>query len=231
MSSSLLSNVELYFTPKENYSGDQIVIDKDEFKHAVQVMRNPVGGLIYITNGKGSIFKCEIILIEQKILKANVLEEVKRENDIGNIYFCIPKLKNPDRLKFAVEKCVELGVTNFILFDSERTISKFSNINRLEKIALAAMKQSLRAYLPTIKMLDSLNSISKLGGEKILFEQNSEMNFSFINNRDMNYYFIFGPEGGLTEKELNLFQGAKIFSLGEYRMRSETAIMKCASLL
>lgn len=226
-----LSNIELYYSTKKNYSGDEIILTEGEFKHAVLVMRNLVGETIYITSGEGSIFRCEIISIEKNRLMAKILDEIKRENEFANICFCIPKLKNPDRLKFVIEKCVELGITNFILFDSERTFSKSSKIERWEKIALSAMKQSLHAYIPKIKIINSLKEISGLIGEKILFDQNAKRKFSFKNRKNENYNFIFGPEGGLSDKEINLFNEAKIFSLGEYRLRSETAIVKCASLL
>ena len=225
-----LSNIELYYSSQEKLSENKIIIEGEEFKHAVQVMRNSVGKSIYITNGCGSIFRCEIISIKKNKLQAEVNDEIKKKNEFENLFFCIPKLKNPDRLKFAIEKCVELGITNFILFDSERTISKSSNIQRWEKIALAAMKQSLRAFLPEIE-LNSLKEISKLTGEKILFDQNAEEIFTFRNKSFKNYYFIFGPEGGLTEKDINLFTKPKIHSLGGYRLRSETAVIKCASLL
>ena len=226
-----LSNIELYYSTQKRNSGNEIILEEEEFRHAVQVMRNSVGETIYITNGKGSIFRCEIISIENNSLLAKVLDEIKKENKFANICFCIPRLKNPERLKFSIEKCVELGVTNFILFNSERTISKFSKIERWKKIALSAIKQSLHAYLPQIKIVSSLDEISELTGEKILLDQNAKHKFIFSNRRDKNYYFIFGPEGGLSEKEINLFEEAKIFSLGEYRLRSETAIIKCASLL
>lgn len=231
MKPDILSNIELYYSHEENTTEDQIVIKEEEFKHAVQVMRNSVGGVLYTTNGKGSIFKCEIVTIEKNKLRAKVSVVYHKENKLANIFFCIPKIKNPDRLKFAIEKCVELGITNFILFESERTISKSSNMKRLEKIALSAMKQSLHSYLPSIKLINSLKDVADLKGGKILFDQGAYKKFSFINNRDVDYYFIFGPEGGLTEKEIKLFIDANIFSLGGYRLRSETAIVKCASLL
>ncbi len=226
-----LSNIELYYSSQKINSSNQLILKEEEFKHAVQVMRNSIGETIYITNGEGSIFRCEIISIEKNSLLAKVFDEIKKENKFANICFCIPRLKNPERLKFSIEKCVELGVTNFILFNSERTISKFSKIERWKKIALSAIKQSLHAYLPQIKIVNSLDEISELTGEKILLDQNAKHKFIFSNRRDENYYFIFGPEGGLSEKEINLFDEAKIFSLGEYRLRSETAIIKCASLL
>ena len=92
------------------------------------------------------------------------------------------------------------------------------------------MKQSLHTYLPEIK-LNTLKEISKLAGEKILFDQNADEKFTFTNYSNDNFYFIFGPEGGITENEINLFTKPKIFSLGRYRLRSETAVVKCASLL
>ena len=225
-----LSNIELYYSSQEKLSENKIIIEGEEFKHAVQVMRNSVGKSIYITNGCGSIFRCEIISIKKNKLQAEVNDEIKKKNEFENLFFCIPKLKNPDRLKFAIEKCVELGITNFILFDSERTISKSLNVQRWEKIAFAAMKQSLHTYLPEIK-LNTLKEISKLAGEKILFDQNADEKFTFTNYSNDNFYFIFGPEGGITENEINLFTKPKIFSLGRYRLRSETAVVKCASLL
>jgi len=226
-----LSNIELYYSFEENISDEIILLTSDEFKHAVKVMRSKIGDTIYITNGYGLIFKTEILSIEKDNLSARIVETIKTENRFKNIFFCIPKLKNPDRFKFAIEKCVELGVTNFITFESKRTIAKGTNIKRWEKIALAAMKQSLRAYLPKIQLVNDLSNIAELNGEKIILEQKAENNFKFKNDRNKKYYFVFGPEGGLTEDEIQLFETEEIYTLSGYRLRSETAIVKVASLL
>jgi 16S rRNA (uracil1498-N3)-methyltransferase len=194
-------------------------------------MRSKMGDTIYITNGTGLIFTTEILSIKKDKLSAKIIETIKTENKFENIFFCIPKLKNPDRFKYAIEKCVELGVTNFIIFESKRTIAKGTNINRWEKIALAAMKQSLRACLPKIKLVKSLSDIAKLNGKKIIFEQNAEGKLQFEFEMNKKYYFIFGPEGGLTEDELKLFDTDLIYSLSDHRLRSETAIVKVASLI
>lgn len=93
------------------------------------------------------------------------------------------------------------------------------------------MKQSLRAYLPKIKLVNDLSNIAELNGEKIIFEQNAEKNFKFNNDRGIKYYFVFGPEGGLTDDEIQLFESEEIYTLSGNRLRSETAIIKVASLL
>ncbi len=226
-----LSNIELFYSFEEHIPDESISLVGDEFNHAVKVMRSKIGDTIYITNGTGLIFKTEILSIKKEKLSTRIIETIKTKNKFENIFFCIPKLKNPDRFKFAIEKCVELGVTNFIIFESKRTIARGTNIKRWEKIALAAMKQSLRAYLPNIKLLKNLSDIAKSNGEKIIFEQNVKRKFQFEFEMDNKYYFIFGPEGGLTEVELKLFDTDLIYSLSDHRLRSETAIVKVASLI
>ena len=226
-----LSNIELFYSPRENISGETISLTGDEFKHAVKVMRSKIGDTIYITNGYGLIFKTEVLSIDKDNLSAKIVETIKTENKFENIFFCIPKLKNPGRFKFAIEKCVELGVTNFNIYESNRTIAIGTNIERWEKIALSAMKQSLRAYLPKIQLVNDLSNIAELNGEKIIFEQNAEKNFKFNNDRGIKYYFVFGPEGGLTDVEIQLFESEEIYTLSGNRLRSETAIIKVASLL
>jgi len=226
-----LSNIELYYSYEEHISDKIISLTGDEFKHIVKVMRNNVGDTLFIANGAGLIFETEILSIEKDKVSARIIKTIKTENKFENIIFCIPKLKNPDRFKFAIEKCVELGVTNFIIFESTRTIAKGTNIKRWEKIALAAMKQSLRAYLPKIKFEKNLSSIAESNGEKIIFEQNAKRKFQFDFVMDKKNYFIFGPEGGLTENEINLFDTELIYSLSDYRLRSETAIVKAASII
>lgn len=225
-----LSEVELYYSTNVDDQKKQIILDSDEFKHIVKVMRHREGDLIYITDGIGKIYKSNI----SKILKGSVVIKIKdfieQPNLLRNITFCIPILKNPDRLRFAIEKCVELGVTEFILFTSKRTIGKAKSNERLNRILLSAMKQSLRAYLPKIRIM-KLDEIMKLDGNKILFDQNTKRKFSGEIDKNRSVYFIFGPEGGFEKEELKFFSEDNFFSLSDSRLRSETAVVVCASLL
>lgn len=225
-----LSDIELYFTPKELIAHDRLILEGDEFHHSVNVMRNSVGDLLYITNGEGIIYKTEIRSISKNQLSAIILEKKEYINKAGNLWFCIPALKNPDRLKYAFEKCVELGITNFILFNSKHTISKKLNPEKFQKTTLAAMKQSLRAFLPQLDSA-SFNDITNLDGHKILFDQNEKLEFEGKIELNKPTYFLFGPEGGFDQSEINSVPAERRFSLSTHRLRSETAIIKCASLL
>jgi 16S rRNA (uracil1498-N3)-methyltransferase len=224
-----LSGVELYYsTPIED--SNQITLTGEEFRHSIKVMRHAIGDKVYVTNGKGEIFLSIIKEIKKDYLTASVEKILKYENEFSNITFCIPKLKSNDRLEFAFEKCTELGITNFIIFDSRRVIHKSFKKERLQKIVLSAMKQSLRSYLPNMDAVNSLDEILSLDGRKILFEQNSEKNISELKvKKKEKYYFIFGPEGGFTNEEMNLFD--EKYKLAENRLRTETAIIKCASII
>lgn len=227
-----LSNIELYYSSQLKNKNEIIISEADDFKHIVKVMRHSIDDEVYVTNGEGKIFKCKIFKINKDSLTTVIEETFEYDNILSNIIFCIPKLKSHDRFEFALEKCVELGITSFIIFDSERTISKGNKVERWNKILISAMKQSLRSYLPKICVLNSLEEINNLIGEKIVFEQNSNQIFDNKNlERENKYYFIFGPEGGLSEKELNQFNVNEKYKLASNRLRTETSIIKCASLL
>jgi len=224
-----LNNIELYYS--ENFSNDIIKISGDDFKHIIKVMRHSATDKIYITNGKGKIFSAEINEIKKDFLTAKVIETYSFKNKLGKVYYCVPKLKSPERFEFALEKCTELGITNFIVFNSKRSVAKGEKIERWNKILISAMKQSLRSYLPKISV-KNLNDISLMLGEIIILEQTADKNFSdFVLNKNINSYFIFGPEGGLDIEELNMFNKQNFYCLSENRLRSETAIIKCAAML
>jgi len=193
-------------------------------------MRNSVDDKIFVTDGKGSIYTSKITSVSVDHLSANIIERRVFENKAGNIWFCIPVLKNPDRIKFAFEKCVELGITNFILFSSKYTLTKKVKPEKFQKTVLAAMKQSLRAFLPQIKTA-SFSEIIQFDSVKILFEQNAQKEFIGKVQQNKPAYCLFGPEGGFDENEIESVDRENHFYLSANRLRSETAIIKCASLL
>ena len=227
-----LSNIELYFTDTDQISGDNLLLSGDEFQHAVKVMRRKSDELIYTTDGQGNFFTSRVVEIKKDGLQASIIERKIFKNYFDNIFFVIPKLKSHDRFEFALEKCVECGITNLIIFNAERSISKINKINRWKKICLSAMKQSIRFFLPKIKLIDSVKEIADINETKFVFEQRTDKKFKrFTINENKKYYFIFGPEGGLTENELNFFEVENLYNLSDHRLRTETAIVKCAGIV
>lgn len=232
MKNNYLSNIELYYSEPQNFLANSVIIDGDDFYHIAKVMRHSAGDEIYVTNGCGKIFQSVISSIGKTNLTAFIKKEYSYKNKLADITFCIPKLKNPDRFEFALEKSVELGITNFIIFNSSRTVAKGAKLERWNKIALAAMKQSLRSYLPVISEVNSFSELLKLNDEVIFFEQNAENEISALNiSQGKKYFFVFGPEGGFDQEELSLVNEDQIYNLAENRLRTETAVVKFASVL
>ena len=225
-----LSDIELYYTSPDYIVEDKISLVDEEFHHAVNVMRNSIGDLVYITDGLGNLFETKIIEISKKNLISEKIESVNYKNRADKIFFCLPILKNSDRMKFAIEKCVELGITHFIFFSSKHSISKKVNTIKFQKTALAAMKQSIRAFLPDISSANFEEIINR-DGNKILFDQHSNKYYDGTINLDKSTYLFFGPEGGFDKTELDFFSEENRFCLSTHRLRSETAIIKCAALL
>ena len=227
-----LSNIELYYSSPGNFSNDIIILEGEDFSHAVKVMRHHEGEEIYVTNGQGKIFKCVIESVKKGFI--NLIEKhcYTYENKLEKINFCLPKLKSADRFEFALEKCVELGITNFLVYDADREVARGNKLERWNKIALSAMKQSLRSFLPKVNAAGPLSEPVKREGKKYVFDQGSKIEFKSIKkNYSEDSYFFFGPEGGLSEKEFGYFVENEIYRLTENRLRSETAIIVCATLL
>ncbi|MDP3583175.1 MAG: RsmE family RNA methyltransferase, partial [Ignavibacteria bacterium] len=198
-----LSDVELYFS--DSVFGNAIEITDEEFHHIKDVMRHKLGDEVFVTDGKGVIYKTEIERFDKKSLAARIISSTSYPNHLSNITFCIPRLRSADRFEFALENCVELGITNFIVFDSQRTVAKGEKLDRWQKILTAAMKQSLRSWLPNVKHCKTVKEITELDGKKFFFDQNAEQALPSILNSESankkadefsinNCFFFFGPE-------------------------------------
>ncbi|MGE5363886.1 MAG: RsmE family RNA methyltransferase [Bacteroidota bacterium] len=226
-----LSNTELYYGTVDVESS-ALVISTEEFHHLSRVMRHRTGDEIFVTDGNGSIYSTVLSETDKDRAIVEIKERISYDNPLRNITFCICRLKNPDRFEFALEKLTELGITDIIVYDSENTVSKTDKKERWEKLILSAMKQSLRSYLPDIKYRSSIDDIISLNGNHIIFEQNAEEKLtSFVFNKSDHYYLIFGPEGGLTDKEIGKVKKEHQLRLTNNRLRSETAIVSVASYL
>lgn len=236
MGQDFLSNIDLFYT-EEPVNGKELIITGEEVHHIKDVMRYAINDTIFITDGKGNIYKSLITAITKATIQCSIGEVWHYKNPFDNLTFCIPRLRTMDRLEFALEKCVELGITNFIIFDSIRTVIKGAKIERWEKVLLAAMKQSLRSWLPKVQYISSVSQIAAFAGKRVIFEQSAVLPFNKflaqpqIANKHDHIYFVFGPEGGFADEEIAMTKKCSFVKLTDNRLRSETAIIAAASLI
>lgn len=225
--------MHLFYTP--DILSNTYTLNEEESKHAIRVLRLSIGDKIQLIDGAGGWYEAEIIDDNQKRCTVSVIEtkkEVGKRN--WNLHIAIAPTKNMDRLEWFLEKATEIGIDEISLLDcnnSERTIVK---AERIEKVAVSAIKQSLKAYLPKInQMLDYkkfIASAKDFKGRKFIAHCNYRGALPHIKTlykNGENVLMLIGPEGDFTidEVKLALDNGFTEISLGESRLRTETAAL------
>ena len=208
-------------------------LSEEESGHCVRVLRYSVGDEILITDGKGTTYTARITNPHPKHCDFEIISREKQEpHHHFHMHIAVAPTKNIERLEWAIEKCVEIGVdeiTPLLCRFSER---KQLRTDRLEKIILSAAKQSLTPYLPVLHDLtpyDEFISRQKedVSTQKFIAhcykEDKRVLKNEIEQGRDV--LVLIGPEGDFSEQEIAeaLAIGFIPVSLGESRLRTETA--------
>ncbi|NLL27529.1 MAG: 16S rRNA (uracil(1498)-N(3))-methyltransferase [Bacteroidales bacterium] len=208
-------------------------INIEQSKH-LRVLRKKVGDIIVLTNGKGLYSECEIEKIDNNGCVVNVLDIKQAECPKQRLTLGISPLKNPDRFEWLVEKCTEFGVGKIVPIVCERTESTIKKPERLQRIVEAAFIQSQQFYMPEITApISFLNFLKEHDNtQKIIAWCGDYEKTPLISamEKNKNTVCLIGPEGDFTknEFEIALNNGYKPVTLGENRLRSETAAV-CVS--
>lgn len=224
--------MQLFYNSTIDKNTLQITFDKIESRHIVKVLRKKEGDAIYITNGKGQVFNCKITIANDKKCLVSILgKEEKKQFKDYYLHVAIAPTKNNDRLEWFIEKATEIGIdeiTPIICQNSERKIIKKE---RLEKIIVAAMKQSLKFYLPKLNEAVSFSEFLKKkqkGDIYIAHCEESEKKYlkSVVKPKD-SVTILVGPEGDFTVTEISesIAKNHIPITLGIARLRTETAAL------
>jgi 16S rRNA (uracil1498-N3)-methyltransferase len=224
--------MQLFYNSTIDKNTLQITFDKIESRHIVKVLRKKEGDAIYITNGKGQVFNCKITIANDKKCLVSILgKEEKKQFKDYYLHVAIAPTKNNDRLEWFIEKATEIGIdeiTPIICQNSERKIIKKE---RLEKIIVAAMKQSLKFYLPKLNEAVSFSEFLKKkqkGDIYIAHCEESEKKYlkSVVKPKD-SVTILVGPEGDFTVTEISesIAKNHIPITLGITRLRTETAAL------
>lgn len=241
--------MQQYFV-KDNYSKQNFILSKDDSFHITRVMRKKIGDKVFVAFSDNKRYVCELVKVDVEGVEIYPLEEVEYSTELDvDITIAIPPLKN-DKIEYLIQKATELGVKNIVLFDSERNVAKIkvdkfdSKKKRWEKIAKEASEQSKRGFIPTISYEKTITilieSYTNMDYKVIAYENESNNtsnnNLSQLLNGDLykkSVIAIFGSEGGLSEKEVSIFNenGYKSIGLGKRILRAETAPLYFISCL
>lgn len=217
-----------------------ISLPDDEAQHAVRVLRLTEGDEVWAMNGRGAFFRCEIALASRKACELNVLEALPQSKTWhGTLTLAIAPTKNMDRIEWMVEKAVEIGVDRIVpllCHNSERTVVK---TERLERIAVSAMKQSRKPWVTGIEPLTKFEDLVETAtGKRFIAHCHNDLGerinlCDFTNEGKEDMTVLVGPEGDFTAEEVTaaVKSGFVPVSLGESRLRTETAGMVAVHLM
>lgn len=225
--------MQLFYT--DNIQDDRAVFSQEDSRHIVQSLRKSIGDDIRLTDGNGHVFTATIIGSDKKGVVAVLKNKDVREVQFPDFHLFIAPTKQAARTEWMLEKVVELGVQNIYFIDTKRTIRTKVKKERLEKIALSAMKQSLQYYKPNIRTnLAFKDAVNLVNGDRFIAwcDDNETTLLSREMTADRTTAVFIGPEGDFTpeEVELAIHHQCVPVSLGHSRLRTETAGVYTATI-
>lgn len=226
----------------ENLDRDLITMSSEDSKHLVRVLRKQIGDKLIFTDGKGTLATAEIIDFSKHECRVQIIEREYHVNKRAfSLELAVAPTKNADRMEWMVEKAVEIGVEKITFIICDRSERKHIDLNRMERIAIAALKQSSGTYLPEIQIISLKELFASLKPNDpdairmMAWCENFE-NTPYIKEIPLdfqNILLLIGPEGDFTQQEIEKgkqlhFQEIK---LGNKILRTETAaIYGCSAI-
>ncbi|KEQ29515.1 16S rRNA (uracil(1498)-N(3))-methyltransferase [Pedobacter antarcticus] len=225
--------MHVFYTP--DISGSDYILNEEESRHCMKVLRLSTGQLVHLIDGKGGLYEAEITAQTKRnvILRVvNHVQDYQKRN--YSLHIAVAPTKNIDRLEWFLEKATEIGIDEVTPLICERSERKIVKDERLNKVITAAVKQSLQAFHPQLNAAATFKELidaqSSLNGFKMIAHCLPGEEKQFIQQVAVpggNYLILIGPEGDFSPQEIEmaLAAGYKALSLGETRLRTETAAL------
>ncbi len=213
-------------------------LPEEEAGHALRVLRLQTGDEVLLADGRGTFYRATVAETGNKRCLVNVIEAQPQERLwTGHLHIALAPTKNMDRTEWLVEKATEIGVDELSFVNCRYSERRVLKMERMEKIVVAAMKQSLKARLPILNGMTDFGSfvegqrtgqrfIAHCGrGEKVMLRD--------AIRRGEDALVLIGPEGDFSEAEVEqaVRLGFTPVSLGASRLRTETAALVACHLL
>ena len=220
--------MQIFYTPDIAINPE---LPEEEAGHCIRVLRLAECDEILLTDGKGSFFKAAISRAHPKHCEVKILEQWKQPALWNFNLHIVAPTKNMDRIEWFAEKATEIGIDAITCLNCRFSERKEIKVARLEKILVSAMKQSQKATLPELNgMTDFRTFVSRpFDGRKFIAhcEEGVKPLLKQTYHPGENVLVLIGPEGDFSPEEISfaLQQGFEPVSLGESRLRTETAAL------
>ncbi len=209
------------------------VLPESDSQHCVRVLRMGEGDMIEVVDGKGFRYSCRIVDAHHKHAMVEVVE--KKPWPLPwrqSITVAVAPTKHNDRMEWLLEKLVEIGINRFIPVKCRFSERKEIKTERLEKIAVSAMKQSLKAVLPEILPMTPFSQVVREAAQPQKFiaycaEDIPKVQLACEYCPGLDTIILIGPEGDFSSQEVHeaFDAGFKPVTLGDNRLRTETAAL------
>ncbi|GAB3846061.1 16S rRNA (uracil(1498)-N(3))-methyltransferase [Hymenobacter terrigena] len=218
-----------FFAP--DLAGPTYTLPEDESKHAVRVLRLGVGDEVELLDGRGGLYKAAVADANPKRCQLRITHH---ETVAPRSYFthvAVAPTKNLDRMEWFVEKAVEIGVERISFLRCARSERRELKLERLEKIAISALKQSGQAWLPQLDEMQDFGAFVAGAMPETTFiahlEEGERTSLAQVAGTGSGCCVLIGPEGDFTPQEiaLALGKGIRPVTLGASRLRTETAAL------
>lgn len=240
-----------FYIPSYNPGQQEVVLDEDNSRHVVQVLRMKPGELVQLTDGRGRLLEGAIADAHKKYCRVAIRETYAVPPPSTPVTIAISPLKNASRFEWFLEKATEIGVSTIIPLIGERTERQSIRADRLKNILVSAMLQSQQAWLPVLPEAQPFSQLIApatgvgngmgltliahcLEAPRATATLAGVVRERLVAGGGAGYALILiGPEGDFTPKEVEMALAAGYLpvSLGQNRLRTETAGVVAATLL
>ena len=230
----------------------------DEAQHAIRVLRLKEGDTIYLMDGKGTFYKAEVTMVSSKHCAYNIMETMPQQRPWqGRLHIAMAPTKMMERTEWMAEKATEIGVDEFSFLECQFSERRNMRTDRIDKIVVAATKQSRKALKPVVNDLQSFRSFIEQPREGLKFichcydEIERKDLFETLESLEslkttkipvnvpvpvpvpVNITVLVGPEGdfSIDEVRLAMEHGYISTSLGSQRLRTETAALSAVMIM
>lgn len=240
-------SLPFFYISQFDASQKEIVLNEDTSKHIVRVLRMNVGEQLNLTDGKGNLLTCSITDAHKKQCGLKVDAVISQPQGTRKVAVAISLIKNTNRFEWFLEKATEIGVSEIIPLICERTEKEKFRFDRLQEICISAMLQSQQVWLPKLQVPTSFNEIANWkienglnyiahcveGNRQKLTHAHIPESAQLVPDIYRDSLICIGPEGDFTSEEIALALDNNFIpvSLGETRLRTETAGVVAASLM
>ena len=222
--------MQLFYAP--DISGNVYVFPQDESKHIVKVLRLKERDSIHITDGKGNLFTSEIVEADVRNCKVKITSKSFGQGKRNfSIHIAIAPTKNIKRFEWFLEKCTEIGVDEITPLKCRYSEREHIKHDRLNRVVSAAMKQSLKTYVPVLNEMTDFNEFlnSDFDDQTCRYIAlcddlpKQHLKNAYIAGKDV--VVIIGPEGDFSDEEKKSAEekGFEPVTISSSRLRTETA--------